>query len=61
MVNVINDFIGPFTHDPAHTDEVLGVRRGYRRGVGPKLKGAASTSSTAASPPRGPLVPDSEL
>ncbi|PON42706.1 hypothetical protein TorRG33x02_335220 [Trema orientale] len=42
-------------------DEVLGVRRGYRRGVGPKLKGAASTSSTAASPPRDPPVPDSEL
>ncbi|PON89008.1 hypothetical protein TorRG33x02_152370 [Trema orientale] len=38
-------------------DEVLGVRRG----VGPKLKGAASTSSTAASPPRDPHVPDFEL
>ena len=42
-------------------DEVLGVRRGYRRGVGPKFKGAASTSSTVASPPRDPPVPDSEL
>ncbi|PON90400.1 hypothetical protein TorRG33x02_136850 [Trema orientale] len=42
-------------------DEVLGVRRGYRREVGLKLKGAASTSSTAASPPRDHSVPNSEL
>ncbi|PON33847.1 hypothetical protein PanWU01x14_349200, partial [Parasponia andersonii] len=34
------------------TYEVLGVRRRYRRRVGPKLKRATSTSSTAASPPR---------
>ncbi|PON41662.1 hypothetical protein PanWU01x14_287780 [Parasponia andersonii] len=42
-------------------DEVLGVTRGYTRGVGLKLKGAAITSSTAASLPQDPLVPDSEL
>ncbi|PON87075.1 hypothetical protein TorRG33x02_171880 [Trema orientale] len=42
-------------------DEVLGVKRRYRKGVGPKLKGAASISSTAASPPQDPPVPDYEL
>ncbi|PON53704.1 hypothetical protein PanWU01x14_200460, partial [Parasponia andersonii] len=42
-------------------DEVLCVRRGYRRGVGPKLKGAASPSSTAASPRQDPSMPDFEL
>ncbi|PON66152.1 hypothetical protein PanWU01x14_112030, partial [Parasponia andersonii] len=42
-------------------DEVLSVRRGYRSGVSLKFKGAASTSSTAASPPWDPFVPDFEL
>ncbi|PON42385.1 hypothetical protein PanWU01x14_282480, partial [Parasponia andersonii] len=42
-------------------DEVLAVRSEYRRGVGPKLKGDTSISSTAASPPRDPPMPDSEL
>ncbi|PON80654.1 hypothetical protein PanWU01x14_002100 [Parasponia andersonii] len=32
-------------------DKVLGVRKRYRRGVGPKLKQATSTSFTTASPP----------
>ncbi|PON78645.1 hypothetical protein PanWU01x14_019030, partial [Parasponia andersonii] len=42
-------------------DEVLGVKRRYRGGVGLNLKGAASTSSTTAFPPQDPHVPDSEL
>ncbi|PON99164.1 hypothetical protein TorRG33x02_050240 [Trema orientale] len=50
----------PCTNETFITDEVLGVRRGYRRGVGPKLKGAASTSFTVASPPRDSPVPDTE-
>ncbi|PON74612.1 hypothetical protein PanWU01x14_050190 [Parasponia andersonii] len=42
-------------------DKILGTRRGYRRGVGPMLKGVVSTSSTATSPLWDPLVLDSEL
>ncbi|PON40616.1 hypothetical protein TorRG33x02_339990, partial [Trema orientale] len=42
-------------------DNVLGVRQDYWRGVGPKLKGATSTSSTTASPPQDPLILDTEL
>ncbi|PON44659.1 hypothetical protein PanWU01x14_265390, partial [Parasponia andersonii] len=38
-------------------DEVLSVKRG----VGPQLKGAASTSSTTASLPRDPLMPHFKL
>ncbi|PON39474.1 hypothetical protein TorRG33x02_342630 [Trema orientale] len=37
------------------------VRRGYRRGVGPKFKRAAKTSSIVTSLPREPPVPDTEL
>ncbi|PON34621.1 hypothetical protein PanWU01x14_342870 [Parasponia andersonii] len=51
----------PRTDETLIADKVLGVRRGYRRGVGPKLKGATSTSSTATSPPWDSPVPDSEL
>ncbi|PON38624.1 hypothetical protein PanWU01x14_311300 [Parasponia andersonii] len=43
----------PHINEILIADEVLGVRRGYRRRVGSKLKGVASTSSTAAFPPRG--------
>ncbi|PON31463.1 hypothetical protein PanWU01x14_369680, partial [Parasponia andersonii] len=42
-------------------DEVLGVKRWCRRGVGPKLKGASSTSPTAASSPRDPPVPNTKF
>ncbi|PON49646.1 hypothetical protein PanWU01x14_228790, partial [Parasponia andersonii] len=47
----------------SRTDEILIADKvlGVRRGVGPKLKEAASTSSTVASPSWDPLVPDSEL
>ncbi|PON47936.1 hypothetical protein PanWU01x14_241100 [Parasponia andersonii] len=51
----------PHIDEKLIADEVLGVRKGYKRGVGPKLKGAASTSSTTASLSRDPPVPDSEL
>ncbi|PON86364.1 hypothetical protein TorRG33x02_178160 [Trema orientale] len=38
------------------------IRRGYRRGVGPKLNGAASISTTTSSPThQQPPVPDPEL
>ncbi|PON68707.1 hypothetical protein PanWU01x14_093140 [Parasponia andersonii] len=40
---------------------MLGVRRGYIRGVGLKLKGTTSTSSTIASLPRAPPMLDSKL
>ena len=51
-------FALPRINETLIVDEVLGVRRRYKRGVGLKLKGAASTSSTEASLLRDPLVPD---
>ncbi|PON80816.1 hypothetical protein PanWU01x14_003720 [Parasponia andersonii] len=47
----------PRINETLIADEVLGVRRG----VGSKIKRAASTSSTVVSPPRDPHLPDSEL
>ncbi|PON31659.1 hypothetical protein PanWU01x14_368120 [Parasponia andersonii] len=42
-------------------DKMIGVRRGYRRGICLKLKRVASTSSITASLLRDSLVLDSEL
>ncbi|PON73885.1 hypothetical protein PanWU01x14_054350 [Parasponia andersonii] len=42
-------------------DEVLDIRKGYKRRVDSKLKRATSTSSTTVSLPQNPLIPDSKL
>ncbi|PON37932.1 hypothetical protein PanWU01x14_316490 [Parasponia andersonii] len=42
-------------------DDMIGLRRGHRKGVSPKLKGATSTSSTVASLLQDPPILDSKF
>ncbi|PON78333.1 hypothetical protein PanWU01x14_019710 [Parasponia andersonii] len=59
--NMTQEYVSPRIDRILSTDKLLGIKRGYRRGVALKLKEAASTSSIAASLPWDPPILDSDL
>ncbi|PON40501.1 hypothetical protein TorRG33x02_340200 [Trema orientale] len=51
----------PCIDETTIVDEVIDIRKGYKRKISSKLKEAASTSSAVASSPYEAHVPDAEL